>query len=1015
MGYYKKCIWISSAFLLIGVALIIFSVFIFKSLIQMAATDSALMNNETYSLWGEVPGDSNVALYKDHFFYNISNLEDAFYHNSKIKAEEKGIYRVQEYDNFTNVAFSDDNSTVSFKLWRYFKNPNETEAKNQEDLITNLNVVSLGVWYGAKHATQSQVALKALYTIWQTFSKDMMYSVHQEALKNGAIWKSFIGKGNNYFSPEKKKAIEDDPEYGIKGNNNAVFFKSVESHPSQESLFIRNYFGLTFNEMEILKRTILSNATSASDANEGVRFGAEQWLTLEKNKHDTVAKQNKTAPGYIEYGAYLKYMEPNYPKSKLTMDKTLKLMFTFNDFNTTAPRIDDSHSIINKKNLDDLFDIKTEKERIEFVNKQFEINDITESKYLYNYINYVSSELAFNLTGGGTAGTGAISDFLSQALRDVIISIGWDSYFSLLSHYIKQNVFTKSSCQDNLNTFFSKNVDKICSEKKFSMELENMPFWINGILYGEEEFKTLLIKSFGFTKFEYNNLVLSEDGELFKAFKTEAWKIIDKWGLTQKPFGNHRGLNIYKLAMAQWFNSEVTKEISPQLESVKDTFYGKNHYKKAPELGVFGKKFDISKITKAMVEEVVNYDNLFAANWISNCFIGYKKKTGNPFHSKPFLDYLRYIFANEVLDLFTTKTVKDLLWGYQDPLLVTVNNTNPFLGGDPTVFFKGNFSFLNNMTSADGGWMNQDLWEFNTGVKNPWLTRQYTRASNYSNFVWMNEQYFDGEKFSMKSRNPWKDNVTLNGTDALSFNPGMNKSSTPWIFLDDLYRTAAFVYNGTKTYNGLELWRYLLSDTAIQNKTMYPYNDVYYSDKYNGFGNMTSTTKAPLFASKPYYYQCDNMEKEMPEIIKLPRGDGKSNDPDDVRQFNESYADVEPLSGAVVRAGQKLLISALLEPDELFDIEPKFVPIYLLVRSGNYSQDSVNHIFGDLITGFSIQVVMQIVGIALTFLCISLIVFSIVRIQQKKYGWDKTGIKSVRESFARFIEEKEDVKVFIDE
>jgi len=52
--------------------------------------------------------------------------------------------------------------------------------------------------------------------------------------------------------------------------------------------------------------------------------------------------------------------------------------------------------------------------------------------------------------------------------------------------------------------------------------------------------------------------------------------------------------------------------------------------------------------------------------------------------------------------------------------------------------------------------------------------------------------------------------------------------------------------------------------------------------------------------------------------------------------------DIEPYSGAVVRAGQKILVSALLQKDELFEIEnDKFVPIYFIFRNGNFTQSGV--------------------------------------------------------------------------
>lgn len=62
---------------------------------------------------------------------------------------------------------------------------------------------------------------------------------------------------------------------------------------------------------------------------------------------------------------------------------------------------------------------------------------------------------------------------------------------------------------------------------------------------------------------------------------------------------------------------------------------------------------------------------------------------------------------------------------------------------------------------------------------------------------------------------------------------------------------------------------------------------------------------------------------------------------DDIKLYYESWVDVEENTGAVVKAAQKLQISVFLQKDELFDIDDKFVPIYYVFRSGNFTEDSV--------------------------------------------------------------------------
>ena len=76
---------------------------------------------------------------------------------------------------------------------------------------------------------------------------------------------------------------------------------------------------------------------------------------------------------------------------------------------------------------------------------------------------------------------------------------------------------------------------------------------------------------------------------------------------------------------------------------------------------------------------------------------------------------------------------------------------------------------------------------------------------------------------------------------------------------------------------------------------------------------------------------------EMRKLAKDP-----DEDPEDHKLFNESYIDIETYSGAVLRAGQKLMLSIKLEKDELFDLEnDRFIPILYTFRNANFTDDSV--------------------------------------------------------------------------
>jgi hypothetical protein len=148
-------------------------------------------------------------------------------------------------------------------------------------------------------------------------------------------------------------------------------------------------------------------------------------------------------------------------------------------------------------------------------------------------------------------------------------------------------------------------------------------------------------------------------------------------------------------------------------------------------------------------------------------------------------------------------------------------------------------------------------------------------------------------------------------------------------------------------------------------------------------GNFTSVFKAPLFASKPAYYECDNLFDAKPEITPVEYKPEQPAEQDDVDLYHESWVDVEPYSGAVLRAAQKLMISALLEKDELFENDNRFIPVYYVFRTGNFTEDSVILVFGDLITALGLKLILTALSVAIITFGISLMIFAWIRKQQQ--------------------------------
>ena len=98
---------------------------------------------------------------------------------------------------------------------------------------------------------------------------------------------------------------------------------------------------------------------------------------------------------------------------------------------------------------------------------------------------------------------------------------------------------------------------------------------------------------------------------------------------------------------------------------------------------MINKSNDLNGIT---VQDVFgNYTtNLTNLGVIQKQFI-YQNTTVVPFDTDAWRDYLRYVIIEFAFNgLFLKKTVREVLFGYEDDLIKTVIDTPVYEGGDPT-------------------------------------------------------------------------------------------------------------------------------------------------------------------------------------------------------------------------------------------------------------------------------------------------------------------------------------------
>ncbi|XP_059213940.1 lysosome membrane protein 2c [Centropristis striata] len=227
--------------------------------------------------------------------------------------------------------------------------------------------------------------------------------------------------------------------------------------------------------------------------------------------------------------------------------------------------------------------------------------------------------------------------------------------------------------------------------------------------------------------------------------------------------------------------------------------------------------------------------------------------------------------------LFITRTVAELLWGYEDELLKTLKKFKPSLDDVFGLFYKSN-------ATNDGEYV------FFTGQQN---YKDFARVDTWrgtSNLSW-----WTTDECNM-----------INGTNGASFHPVITKNESLYMFSSDLCRSLYAEYEGDVTVKGIPGYRFSPPSKVFANMTLNPANAGFCvpAGKCMGSGVLNvSTCKqgAPIIMSSPHFYQAD--EKFVKDVFGMkPK-----------KEQHETLIDINPLTGFVLQAAKRLQVNVYLE------------------------------------------------------------------------------------------------------
>ncbi|XP_063066759.1 lysosome membrane protein 2-like [Engraulis encrasicolus] len=237
--------------------------------------------------------------------------------------------------------------------------------------------------------------------------------------------------------------------------------------------------------------------------------------------------------------------------------------------------------------------------------------------------------------------------------------------------------------------------------------------------------------------------------------------------------------------------------------------------------------------------------------------------------------------------LFTTRTVNELLWGYPDPLLAKA-----------AAFQKGlatTFGFMLDKNNTDDG-------EF----------VYYTGEADYMEYgrvhTWKGES-----KLSY-----WGSNYTnaIRGSDGSAFHPYLSKEERLHVFTPDLCRSIYMEFEQDVEVKGIPAYRFTPPRSVLASAAENPDNEGFCMEKVKekclGSGVLKVAVckkDVPVVVSFPHFYLGDEKYHQDIDGVSPP-----------VREEHQTYVDLNPTTGILVRASKRAQFNIVLEKLNRFAI-----------------------------------------------------------------------------------------------
>ncbi|KAM9307121.1 scavenger receptor class B member 1 [Pholidichthys leucotaenia] len=326
------------------------------------------------------------------------------------------------------------------------------------------------------------------------------------------------------------------------------------------------------------------------------------------------------------------------------------------------------------------------------------------------------------------------------------------------------------------------------------------------------------------------------------------------------------------------------------------------------------------------------------------------------------LPYLLRLVINEVFNNFDekpflTKTVGELMWGYDSGLVEFLNNYLP--GMLPSTGKFGLFAEFNNS--------NTGLFTVFTGKDD---IRKVHDVVSWNGMTAL--PYWRTPQCNM-----------INGTAGQMWPPFMTEETTLPFYSPDACRSMELVYERPGEVNGIPVFHYVAPKTLFANGTDYAPNEGFCPCRQSGLLNVSSCRhNSPVFISHPHFYNAD------PVLLKYVEGLSPT------EEEHGLFIDIHPQTGVPLNVSIRLQLNLYIKKVEgignTFNISEVVIPMIWFEEKGYIDGPVLTMFHTNLVILPAVMEYMQYIFIVLG---LATIIIAVLVLYREK-AFDKEQVKA---------------------